>query len=106
MVHIDTDNVMLMNLARKLANLLADELACQRGLKVKDIAAARVLGACEVAYVLGYGNTPTHVDLDVRDWVRNNPRPVDVSAFRKAMKEWTLKTELEVASILQAIYRD
>lgn len=104
MVHINTDEIVVTKLAYKLANLVADALACQHGLMVRDIAEARFLGACEVAHVLGYGNTPTHVDLEIRDWVCENPRPIDHSAFQKDAKAWRVKVELELSQVLVDMY--
>jgi hypothetical protein len=97
-------NRMEIKLALRLANLAADELATKYRTKASQIAAARYLGACEVAHIMGYGTTPTHVDLDVRDWVRENPRPVDTSAYRKDIKAWWAKAETEVTSVLRRIF--
>lgn len=107
MVHINTDEIVVTKLAYKLANLVADELACQGGIvEIRAVSIARFLGACEVAHILGYGSTPTHVDLEIREWVRENPRPIDHSAFQKDAKAWRVKVELGLSQVLVDMYHD
>lgn len=90
------------DLASTLAHLVADVNEARRPIDVKTTRAA-VHGATRVAHALGYGMTPAHVELTVRDFVVANPRPAGGGAFPAERKAWQALVESDLAAILAGL---
>lgn len=89
-------------LASALANLVADHAEARRPIDVKTTRAALV-GATRVAHALGYGMTPAHVELTVRDFVTADPRPAGGGAFPTERKAWQTRVESDLAAVLAGL---
>jgi hypothetical protein len=84
----------------KLATLAANWIEAKPKTKAEAIAKARLLGAAEAASILGWGYTPTAVELAAIEYVRKDPRPKDFSAYQSMRKEWVSRVENEFAQVL------
>jgi hypothetical protein len=89
-------------LAVRLANLMTDLYEAQRPTD-KRVARAKVEGACEAVYELGYGQTPFAVYQTVLDWITANERPQGYMAFNNQRKAWTARAETELTELLDAL---
>lgn len=92
----------LDRLASTLAHLVADHVEAQRPIDVKTTRAA-ITGATRVAHSLGYGMTPAHVEITVRDFLVANPRPAGGGAFPTERKAWQGLVESDLAAVLAGL---
>lgn len=88
-------------LASTLAHLVADHIEAQRPIDLKTTRSA-FTGAARVAHALGYGMTPAHIELTVRDFVTAHPRPAG-GAFPDARRAWQARVESELADLLSGL---
>jgi hypothetical protein len=89
-------------LASTLANLIADHYEARRPIDVKTTRAA-IVGATRVAHSLGYGMTPAHVEIIVRDFITDDPRPAGGGAFPTKRKDWQARVESDLGVLLAGL---
>jgi hypothetical protein len=96
----------MMNESAKLATLLANTyanvLAAPRPMDGK-LARSKFDGIARTAHVFGYGRTPTEVELITIEWLREFPRPQDLSAFQKERKQWEAQAKSSLAERLDKL---